>query len=522
MLPSPDPHPPDPGRYAVADQPSDPNAPTPGWRRPTPPPPPGPGGPPPAPPTVAIPPGGPPPGYGSPPGQPTGPTPPPYGQPPGGPPPGPTPPPAYGQPTAPVPGYGQPPGAPPGYGAQPGYGGPPPGPPAKKSSKAPLFIGLGVLGLLVLVAVVFVGVSALGGDGDDADKERQEQQARRRRQEAAAMVRAEEDLSAALIDEDTDAATEILEDNPDLLDTDTTAARGEATDLNLSERGVAGATLRTESGSSFTVALQPSGDQEVGGIVLDDQGAFVSTVADVIEPFSTGDYTLVAYSLDGQGGDVSVTVGGITTELLFVDEELDGEIAQPGDVVEYEIDLEEASRYQVMLESDFTLTATDSADEPVPTAVLDDGTIQLDAPSFDTFTLRVVAAEPGGTGSYTIAVTQVPDFEIFNLTNGVPAISPFTFAFATPEQTVAEFGRFKIQIRSGVTLRIAVTPDNATSDTRLFVREAGVEDVLIDDFGAGQEESTEYTADGFAAVEFQVDIFNMVPGVLEVTVERVT
>ena len=96
--------------------------------------------------------------------------PPPSQGPPSGPPPGPPTGPPQGPPSGPPPG-GPPQGPPPGggFGAPPSYPGGPGGPGASGGKGKGLWIGLGVAGVIALVAIIVVAILLLTG-GDDDDK----------------------------------------------------------------------------------------------------------------------------------------------------------------------------------------------------------------------------------------------------------------------------------------------------------------------------------------------------------------
>lgn len=493
-----------PGAYPPAQPPPAPVPPPP--TAPPPPPPPAPGPtPPPPPPPPGQPPAGPPPGA-VPPGAP----PPPPGPPPGTVPPGPTgPPPAYGSGA-----YGAP-----GYAATPAPGYPPQATPPKKRSKAPLLLAVLAVGVLIAGAIGFLAWNKISDDREK-DREREEQE-EREAAEREALAQAGDDLATALVAGDAEAVSTLVAETPELIETDDAVARGETVDVTLDDRGVGPVEVATEVDASFTITATTDGEREVGGMLLDPDGEVVGDLGAVVQPTSSDPHTLLLFSEDGEAADVSLTVGGFTSDLLFVPDDATGEIAQAGDVVEYEVDLLEASRYAVSLTTGFLLSVTDDAGEPVGVAELEPGSLQFDAAGAGTYRLRVVADEDGGTGSFDIAFEQVPDFEITNLTDGAPAVSGFTFGFATPEETANQFGRFKVTVRGGVTVLVTVTPDNGSSDTRMLLRTEGENDVVRDDGGPGAAESIEYAAVGFTALEFQVDISNGQPGVLTIDVERI-
>jgi hypothetical protein len=375
------------------------------------------------------------------------------------------------------------------------------------------------VGVLVAGAIGFLAWNKISDDREK-DREREEQE-EREAAEREALAQAGDDLAAALVAGDAEAVSALVGETPELLETDDAIARGETVDVTLDDRGLGPVEVATEVDTSFTITATPSGDREVGGMLLDPDGQVVADLGDVVEPTSSDPHTLLLFSEDGEAADVSVTVGGYTSELLFVPDDATGEIAQAGDVVEYETDVVEGTRYSVALTTGFLLSVADDAGEPIGVAELEPGSLLFDATSTGTYRLRVVADEDGGTGSFDIAVDVVPDFEITNLTDGAPAVSGFTFGFPTPEATQTQFGRFKVTVRGGVTVRVTVTPDNGSSDTRMLLRTEGERDVTTDDGGPGAAESIEYTAAGFTALEFQVDISNGQPGVLTIDVERV-
>jgi hypothetical protein len=256
--------------------------------------------------------------------------------------------------------------------------------------------------------------------------------------------------------------------------------------------------------------------------VLDPEDGYLSGIGDVITPEESGDHTLLLFSQDGKAGDLSVTVGGFISEFLSVGGSISSSIDEQGDVVDVEINLDEGGRYTITLDStDFVVSATDDAGEPVAVAELDDGEYQLDAATTGAHHLRVAAAENGGTGSFSITVDQVPDFEVSNLVDGEALDPNFYFEFSSADLAAGDYGRFKVEVRGGVTISITAGTDGTSSDYSIEIYEDGdlVDDV--DEFGAGSAEVAEYEADGFAALEVNVYITNDAPGRIDIAVERV-
>jgi hypothetical protein len=352
---------------------------------------------------------------------------------------------------------------------------------------------------------------------DDREREEQEE---REAAEAAALAEAQDDLATALADGDQEAVSTLVRETPELIDTDDAVAPGETLVVTLDDRGLGPVEVTAESGATYTITATTEEEREVGGVLLDPAGDVVGELGDVLEATSADPHTLLLFAGDGESGDVSVTVGGVTTEPLVVPDQVTGDIETEGAAVEYEAELLEGTRYAVSLSDGFQLSVTDDAGESVGVAELSPGSLQFDATTTGTHRLRVVS-EDGGTGTFEISVEPVADFEITNLTDGAPAESGFTFGFATPQETQTQFGRFKVTVRGGVTVRVTVTPDNGLSDTRMLLRTEGERDVLADDAGPGEPETLEYTAAGFTALEFQVDISNDQPGTLTIDVERV-
>jgi hypothetical protein len=376
-----------------------------------------------------------------------------------------------------------------------------------------------VVAVILLIAIAVVGVTVLGGDDEEAGGDGGGNGTTETTEDPA-LAQASEDLAAALIARDDDAVSTLIDDNPELIQTEDAAESGETTAITLNDDGFAAVTVDGEAGSAFTVTATSGSDQEIAGLVVDPDGEFLASIADAVEPTASGEHTAILFAEDGEPGDIDVTIGGVTTDFLFVEGEADGEIEESGDVVIYEVDLEELGRYGITVDStDVTVSVTDEDGEDVASTELDDGTIQIDAPTDGTYDLRVAGVD-GATDSFTIAITQVPDFTITNLTDGAPASSGFGFTYNTPEEADTLFGRFRIEVRGGVTIRVTVTPRGG-GDTRLLQRVTGAEDVLEDSAGPGGAETLEFSADSYTRVEFQTGVFNRVPDVVTVTVERI-
>ncbi len=493
------PPPEDPGPTPEDPGPTPPEEPgpetTPGWRtsRPTPTsgapaagpstPPPHPGSPAPTPPPPAFPP----------PSSPPWSAPPPGGQPSTGPPPG---------------GSSPPPQGPGGFGAPPGYGAPPPPPPTAKS-KAPLFIALGVVALVVVVVIAIVGVSLLTDDSSGTTTTTEDPDLDRPRR----------DLRSALVDDDRDEVTEIVDDNPDLLDDATTAAVGDVTSVDLDREGLAFLTIDTTADEGFRVTATASGSPEIGGLVLDPSDEVVGAVGEVVEPTQDGEDVVLIFSRDGDRGGVDVSVGRVDSESLALADEVDGSIDAAGGVVEYEADLDEDTRYSVELDgADASVTVLDPDGTQLETSPSAQG-LQFDAPTGGRYSIQV-AGTGDATPSFTLTVTPIDDFTITNLTDGSVTSSGFGYTYNSAEEADTLFGRFRVEVREGVTIRVTSTPD-ATLDSGLTLVVGGTEEEAVNDAGPGEPESIEFTADQYSRLEFRSEALNSMPGMITITVERV-
>ncbi len=417
-----------------------------------------------------------------------------------GPPPGQAPPPPQGPPP------GQPPASPPGpapYGAPATYP-----PPAQKKSKAPLLIGLGVLGLVVVVVLVVVGVTVLGGDDDEAGPTTTT--------EDSALAEARSDLRGALTSDDRDQVESIVDDFPELLE-GTDAPQGETTPAMLDDDGLGTVVVATQPDDLLRVL--PDAD-DVSGLVLSPAGLVLGEVGAIVTTQESGDNAVLLVAEDAGPAEVDVSVGEVTVEETFILVFTDGEIANPGDAVVYEIDLPADSLYTLVVdEGDVEATIEDPEGTELETTP---GTEGPRVTTTEEGTYRVTVIAPGTTTTeFAVSLLSVPDFTITNLSDGEPADSGFGYTFSTPEEADGQFGRFRVEVREGVTVKVTATPDGS-ADLGLTLRADVAEDDPRNDAPAGEPESIEYTADQYSRLEFQAEILNSVADGITIDVERVS
>lgn len=465
---------------------------------PPPPPPPGPG---PGGPGGPVPPPQPSPGFPAPfPASPTpGPPPPPqHTAPPPAPTPypgapGPVPPPgAYQPPPGATPPPGPPGGPPPGGNPPPGYpGAPPPAP--KKKGKGGLIAGLGLVALVVVAALV-VGLVVVLGDDDPGPM-------RRGSSEMAEMAQGRAEVTAAVATGDVEAIPGLVDDADGLADEATTATLGEPVTAPL-EGGLAVVTFDATAGQGYTVTADGGGGVLASAVVPPEADTALAP-ADVVDATADGAHLLLLAPEGDATGEVTVTVAPI--EVVDVDlsvgEPIDGEIAEPGQAVEYEVAAEAGEHYLVDLDNtDLTLTVL----APDGSTVATEPDIDLDIPRFvaeqsGPYRLRVSGGMGGATGSFAIEVTLVAEFYFFYGEEGDDLYLPATVEqnFQVPISDEDSRGHFCVFLREGVSIDLDIRVTTATLDLGIDIfdeTDSGDLIARINEFEAGQSELWAVTA----------------------------
>lgn len=480
------------------------------------PPPPPPPGPPPGGPGGPIPPQPGAPGYPAPfPASPTpGPPPPPQHQPPSPyppapgapgvppgpyqPPPGATPPPGAYQPppgSTPPPGPGGPPPSgsypPPGYAGAPGG---PPGPAApKEKGKGGLIVVLGLVALLVVAALVVGAVVVLGGDADEMRVVPPEMM-------EAAQGRA--DITAAVATGDVGSLRDLVDDQPDLADEATEATMGEETTAPI-EGGLAVLRFEATAGQGYTVtAAAAGGEGVIASALVPPDGADVVAPADIVDADADGTHLLLI-APEGDGSDeVTVTVAQVeVVDLdLSVGDATDGEIAEPGQAIEYQVTGEAGSHYLVNLDNDdLTLTVLAPDGTTVPTEPdVDLGYPRFVAEQSGVHRLRVSGGMAGATGTYSIEVSVVKEFYFFYGDEGDALYLPETTEqFQAPIDQEEQRAHFCLFLREGVSMDLDIRVTSATLDMGIDVfdeTDSGDLIARVNEFGPGENELWDVTA----------------------------
>lgn len=432
------------------------------------------------------------------------------------PPPGPTAPTPYPTaptpyPTAPLPG-GAPPGVapppgPPGYGGPTGPGGPgayPPGPPGqppqKKRSKLP-FIALGLVALLLIAAVAVVGLTVLKGDPEagEALSDHAEDVAEAQQERLA--------LAAAVREGDPEALIGAVDEADDVIAAEAEPATlGEDTTVPLGDAAMAIVSFDGEADTSYTVsAALADGDGTLTPVALPPERDPVSP-ASVVDATVAGEYRVLVVADEGTEGDVTVRIKPVevVSVELSEDDEIAGELSEPGDAVEYEFAGEAGQHYLVYLDADdgtteFTPSVLDPDGNQIDTTIDRlDMVPRFVAETSGDYRIRVTGGMGGATGPFTIEVVRVAEYFFFY---GDDPEDP-TYIARTQEQfqpRVADDNRahFCVFIREGITINIIGSVNDATLDMGIDVfgrDEAPPLETRINEFGPGLDETWTFTA----------------------------
>jgi hypothetical protein len=266
---------------------------------------------------------------------------------------------------------------------------------------------------------------------------------------------------------------------------------GEPTAVELNDAGFAVLTLDVESASPFTVSADAAGDDEdadLDAFLVTPEGDYESAYS-LVEPTETGEYLLVVGSDAWAASSVEVNVSAVARESLSLGATTDGAIEGPGDVVEYEVELEADTSYEVTFSSTtLDLMVLDPDDVSVDLAESTDTTSTFDAETAGLYRLRVDGGFDEETGSFRIGIDEVAPFVLGN------GSSPdATGDVATPDS--AQF--IDLVVLGGRAVVVDVVPDGATLDPVFIVRDPADDAELarFDDLGPGEIESVIFTPD---------------------------
>ncbi|HEU5151640.1 MAG TPA: hypothetical protein VFU19_14155, partial [Iamia sp.] len=361
-----------------------------------------------------------------------------------------------GGPTPPPPGAG---GYPPGPG---GPGGPPP-----KKSRLPLVLALGVVAVVLIAAVAVIGLTVAGGGSPEPGT--QVVAAARAGSERAEARTA---LITAVTEGDAEAVSTLAVEAPAVVADATPAALGEAVTAPLGPTGLAVLTFDAVAGESYTVVVE--GDAEVATAALAPEGGAPIAPATTIAADADGAYRLLLVAEDG-GDEVTVTVDliEVTPVDLSADELLEGEIAEEGDVVAYEVEATAGSHYVVDIdEPDLAVTVVGPDGATVPTEPdVDLGTPRFVAEADGPHRVLIGSGEDGTTGAFSIELFEVAEFFFYYDEESVPGLTleRTTEEFQAPIDQEAQRAHFCLFLREGVRIILTIRVTSATLDMGIDV-----------------------------------------------------
>ncbi len=278
---------------------------------------------------------------------------------------------------------------------------------------------------------------------------------------------------------------------------------GEPTSVELNDAGFAVLTLEVEAGRPFTVSADASGDEgdegdgDLDAFLITPEGEYESAYS-LVEPSESGEYRLVVGSDTWAAATVEVNVSEVTREPLTLGATVDGAIDGPGDVVEYEVELEADLAYEVTFSSTtLDLMVLDPEGLSVDLVESTDTTSTFDADSAGQYRLRVDGGFDEETGSFRIGIAEVADFVLGN------GSSP------TATGDVAAPGDLQfidLVVLGGRAVVVDVVPDGATLDPVFYVLDPATDEELarFDDAGPGELESVIFTPDVTTTYRIQV------------------
>lgn len=281
------------------------------------------------------------------------------------------------------------------------------------------------------------------------------------------------------------------------------ATIGEPTSVELNDAGFAVLTLEVEAGRPFTVSADSSedaagdGGEDLNAFLVSPEGDYESAFS-LVEPTESGEYLLVVGSDAWAASSVEVNVSAVTREPLTLGVNTAGGLSRPGDVVEYEVDLESDQAYEVTFTSTtLDLMALDPDGFEVDLAEATETTSTFDAEATGTYRLRVDGGFEEATGSFRIGIAEVADFVLGN------GSSPdATGEVATPGAT--QF--IDLVVLAGREVVVDVVPDAATLDPVFIVLDPATDEELerFDEAGPGGLESVLFTPDETTTYRIQV------------------
>ena len=328
---------------------------------------------------------------------------------------------------------------------------------------------LGVVAVLALATIAFFGYDALSDDAPEAGPEMRDMA-----ETGVEATEARAAVAPAVVDADADALAAVAEDHPDAFADATDVTLGEAATAPLGPSGYAVFTFEATAGEYYSVVVE--GDGDLATAVLPPDGATPIAPADTVVAGADGPHRLVVAAEDGDG-DVSVTVAAVevTPVDLAADEPLEGEIADAGDVVVYEVDATAGSHYVVDIDDpDLSVSVAGPDGAAVPTEPdVDLGTPRFVAEADGAYRVLISSGTDGATGAFTIDLFEVAEYFFYYDGEAVPGLTleRTTEEFQAPIDDSGQRAHFCLFLREGVRIVLTIRVTSATLDMGIDVHD---------------------------------------------------
>ncbi len=279
-------------------------------------------------------------------------------------------------------------------------------------------------------------------------------------------------------------------DYPELAEPTDSVAAGAAVDVDLNNAGFAVVTVDATAGEPFTVSADLGGDvdDEVQAFLVTPSGEYESAFS-LIEPDESGEYLLVVGKDGWSTGTVSVRVSRLVRKDLEVGTAESGGLGQPGDIVEYSVDLDAEHPYELVYnDPDLDYAVIDAEGTALDLVELDEGTAAFTTGDAGTYAVRVDGGLDEVTGSFRVNVVEVEPFVLGNGTS-----PEATGEIAAP----GDIQFIDLTIQGGQEVVVDLTPDDPAFDPVFIVKDPDTDTELrrFNSGGPGQAESVSFTPD---------------------------
>lgn len=310
------------------------------------------------------------------------------------------------------------------------------------------------------------------------------------------------DYAADIVPELTETAVLRILDYPEVAEPTDELSADAPTTVELNDAGFAVLTLEATEGEPFTITAEMEGgdgdSDDLDAYLVAPDGSYESA-SSLVEPTESGQYRLVVAADSWSPASVEVTVSSLTREPLTVNQSASDSINDPGEILEYEVNLTANTGYEVTVDNPgLVYTVFDPTESEVTLTEIDDEASSFETDDEGTYRIRVESGT-GETGSFEITVERVPDFILGNGSSSVATGS-------IDQPGVVQF--IDLQVRGGVEVIVDLVPDAATLDPVFIVRDpdTDVETDRYDDTAAGGTESVRFTPDAVTTTTYRIAV----------------